>query len=126
MWVGNGFNDRLVFLQEEGKGTSRAVGGQSSSGISHPKPKSKQSSLRGSSGSTSTKGSVMPGFPKKTASVMVGSDPSNSSIDVQIFSLVGEVTRSKDETIASKNYTIQLLEKMLQNRAVASCAACGT
>jgi hypothetical protein len=68
----------------------------------------------------------MPGFPKKTASAVVGSDSNNTSIDVQIFSLVGEVTRSKDETIASKNYTIQLLEKMLQNRAVASCAACGT
>ncbi len=47
-----------------------------------------------------------------------------TSIDVKIFSLVGEVTKSKDETIASKNYTIQLLENMLQGRKT-SCAACG-
>jgi hypothetical protein len=47
-------------------------------------------------------------------------------IDTKIFSLVTEVTKSKDETIASKNYTIQLLESMLQNRkASSSCAACG-
>ena len=45
----------------------------------------------------------------------------------KIFSLVTEVTKSKDETIASKNYTIQLLESMLQNnrKVPSSCAACG-
>ena len=57
---------------------------------------------------------------------------SSSIIETKIFSLVTEVTKSKDETIASKNYTIQLLESMLQNRKVAPscslfppCAACG-
>lgn len=53
----------------------------------------------------------------------------STTIDVKIFSLVGEVTKSKDETIASKNYTIQLLESMLQSRnynnKAQQCAACG-
>lgn len=39
-----------------------------------------------------------------------------SSFDVNIFSLVNEVTKSKDETIAAKNYTIQLMESMLQKQ----------
>jgi hypothetical protein len=37
-----------------------------------------------------------------------------SSVDVKLMALVGEVTKSKDETIAAKNYAIQLLETMLQ------------
>jgi molybdopterin converting factor small subunit len=48
----------------------------------------------------------------------------SSAVDVKIFSLVNEVTKSKDETIASKNYTIQLLESMLQNqKKCTTCAA---
>ena len=39
---------------------------------------------------------------------------SMSSIDLKIFSLVNEVSRSKDETIAAKNHTIKLLESMLK------------
>jgi hypothetical protein len=39
-----------------------------------------------------------------------------SSFDVNIFSLVNEMTKSKDETIAAKNYTIQLMETMLQKQ----------
>jgi hypothetical protein len=38
-----------------------------------------------------------------------------SSVDMKLMSLVGEVTKSKDETIAAKNYAIQLLETMLKN-----------
>ena len=37
-----------------------------------------------------------------------------SSVDVKLMALLGEVTKSKDETIAAKNYAIQLLETMLQ------------
>ena len=44
-----------------------------------------------------------------------------SNVDVKIFSLVNEVTKSKDETIASKNYTIQLLESMLQTQKKCIC-----
>jgi hypothetical protein len=33
---------------------------------------------------------------------------------MKIFSLVNEVSRSKDETIAAKDHTIQLLESMLK------------
>jgi molybdopterin converting factor small subunit len=51
----------------------------------------------------------------------------SSAVDVKIFSLVNEVTKSKDETIASKNYTIQLLESMLQNqKKCTTCAANAT
>ena len=45
-----------------------------------------------------------------------------SSVDVKIFSLVNVVAKSKDETIASKNYTIQLLETLLQSRKPCVCA----
>jgi hypothetical protein len=38
-----------------------------------------------------------------------------SSVDMKLMTLVGEVTKSKDETIAAKNYAIQLLETMLKN-----------
>ena len=37
-----------------------------------------------------------------------------SSVDVKLMALLGEVTKSKDETIAAKNYAIQLLETMLE------------
>lgn len=37
-----------------------------------------------------------------------------SAIEMKIFSLVNEVSRSKDETIAAKDHTIQLLESMLK------------
>jgi hypothetical protein len=38
-----------------------------------------------------------------------------SSVDMKLMTLVSEVTKSKDETIAAKNYAIQLLETMLKN-----------
>jgi hypothetical protein len=40
---------------------------------------------------------------------------SASSVDVKLLTLVGEVAKSKDETIAAKNYAIHLLETMLKN-----------
>ncbi len=109
--------------------------GQSSSAISHQKQKSKQNSPQGSSGLIHMKGSPTVGFPKTSTTT----SSSINNFETKIFSLVTEVTKSKDETIASKNYTIQLLESMLQlnrsnNVVVApsssllfppSCAACG-
>ena len=35
--------------------------------------------------------------------------------DSKLMALANEVTKSKDETIAAKNYAIQLLETMLQH-----------
>ena len=81
--------------------------------IAQSKTKSKSSSHLGSFGSTHFKGSET-GFPMQKG---------GSTVDVKIFSLVNEVTKSKDETIASKNYTIQLLESMLQNQKKCTCAA---
>ena len=110
--------------------------GQSSSAISHQKQKSKQNSPQGSSGLIHMKGSPTVGFPKTSTTT----SSSINNFETKIFSLVTEVTKSKDETIASKNYTIQLLESILQlnrnNVVVApsssssllfppSCAACG-
>ena len=81
--------------------------------IVQSKAKSKSSSHLGSFGSTHLKGS-------ETGIAM---QRGGSTVDVKIFSLVNEVTKSKDETIASKNYTIQLLESMLQNQKKCPCAA---
>jgi hypothetical protein len=81
--------------------------------IVQSKVKSKSSSHLGSFGSTHYKGSEA-GIPMQKG---------GSTVDVKIFSLVNEVTKSKDETIASKNYTIQLLESMLQNQKKCTCAA---
>ena len=45
-----------------------------------------------------------------------------SSVDVKLMALLGEVTKSKDETIAAKNYAIQLLETMLEkNKKTCAC-----
>ena len=45
---------------------------------------------------------------------VVGFGKCISSIDMKIFSLVNEVSKSKDETIAAKNHTIQILETLLK------------
>ena len=83
--------------------------------IVQSKAKSKSSSHLGSFGSTHLKGS-------ETGIAMQRGG--SSAVDVKIFSLVNEVTKSKDETIASKNYTIQLLESMLLNqKKCTTCAA---
>ena len=78
--------------------------------MSQPKTKSKPSLHPTSFGSIPLKG------------LGTSSLKSVSSVDDKIFSLVGEVTKSKDETIASKNYTIQILETLLQSRKPCTCA----
>ena len=99
----------ILLPQESGKSSGRKKASATTT-TTHPKQKSKQSSLQSSSGSIPSKGSATQSFPKGM-----------TSIDVKIFSLVGEVTKSKDETIASKNYTIQLLESMLQTQKKCAC-----
>ena len=79
--------------------------------MAQSKMKSKPNSLLGSFGSTHMKASETGIHLQKGI----------STVDVKIFSLVNEVTKSKDETIASKNYTIQLLESMLQNQKKCIC-----
>ena len=80
------------------------------SSTSQPKMKSKPSLHPTSFGSIPSKGLGTSSF------------KSVSSVDDKIFSLVSEVTKSKDETIASKNYTIQILETLLQSRKPCTCA----
>jgi hypothetical protein len=49
-----------------------------------------------------------------------------STVDVKLMLLVSEVTKSKDETIAAKNYAIQLLETMLKNAGQTPVVSCET
>ena len=74
------------------------------------KTKSKQSLPQSTSGSICSKGLSL--------SMQTGITP----FEVKIFSMANEVTKSKDETIAAKNYTIKLLETMLEGRKACVCS----
>lgn len=64
--------------------------------------------------------------PKQCKSSKSGYSPKNVAVDVKLMLLVSEVTKSKDETIAAKNYAIQLLETMLKNAGQTPVVVCET